>query len=193
MTIHSGDPFATPDAARDPVRRLRGRVGGTVSLWCSGEGVGRAGLTVSSYLLAPGDPPMVAALVHPDAELLDAIRDTGTAVVQLLTWPDRQLAEVFAGLMPAPGGPFATGEWEQTGWGPRLQRATSWAGVRFPGPGPDAGSGADPGADPGSIPAAVHGWPTLGWSVLVQGVIEHVEVGPDEQPLVHRRGRYVRP
>ena len=38
MTIHSGHPFPTPD---DPVRRLRGRLGGTVSLWTAGDDVER--------------------------------------------------------------------------------------------------------------------------------------------------------
>ena len=33
----------------------------------------------------------------------------------------------------------------------------------------------------------------VGWSLLLQGVVEHVEIGPDTEPLVHRRGRYVRP
>jgi hypothetical protein len=33
----------------------------------------------------------------------------------------------------------------------------------------------------------------VGWSVLAQAVVEHVELGEETQPLVHRRGRYVRP
>ena len=35
MTIHSEHPFLDPDA--DPVRRLRGRLGGAVTLWTSGR------------------------------------------------------------------------------------------------------------------------------------------------------------
>ena len=46
MTIHTEHPFDTPDEDRDQVRRLPGRVGGTVSLWTSGAGIERAGLTV---------------------------------------------------------------------------------------------------------------------------------------------------
>ena len=34
MTIHAEHPFPTPT---DPVRRFRGRVGGTVSLWTAGD------------------------------------------------------------------------------------------------------------------------------------------------------------
>ena len=52
MTIHTEHPFQDPDV--DPVRRLRGRLGGAVTLWTSGGasadrdagGAARAGLTV---------------------------------------------------------------------------------------------------------------------------------------------------
>ncbi|MGO4603995.1 flavin reductase family protein [Terrabacter sp. 2YAF2] len=171
MTIHSEHPFDTPEGDRDQVRRLRGRIGGTVSLWTSGEGVDRAGLTVSSYLVAPGEPGRVVGLVHPDADLLDQLVETGTAVIALLGARDQRLADAFAGTMPAPGGPFRLTEWVQTTWGPRAVAATTWMGVRL---------------DPGSR----H---DVGWSVLVEAEIEHVEVGVDEAPLVHRRGRYQRP
>ena len=30
-----------------------------------------------------------------------------------------------------------------------------------------------------------------GWSLLVEAAVEHVEVGTSEQPLLHRRGRYL--
>jgi hypothetical protein len=33
----------------------------------------------------------------------------------------------------------------------------------------------------------------VGWSLLVDTVIEHIDIGDESQPLVHRRGRYVRP
>ena len=174
MTIHSEHPFLTPGEGRDPVRRLRGRTGGTVSLWTAGEGRDRAGLTVSSYLIAAGEPARALALLHPDADLLDRLVDTGRAVIHLLQWRDRELAEVFAGLMPAPGGPFRAGQWDQTAWGPRLTGATTWAGVRLE-------------AEGVAAPREV------GWSTLVEVVVEHVEVGEDDSPLVHRRGRYERP
>ena len=48
VTIHPDHPFQSPPEQRDPVRRWRGRLGGTVSLWTSGVGTGptgRAGLT----------------------------------------------------------------------------------------------------------------------------------------------------
>ena len=35
--------------------------------------------------------------------------------------------------------------------------------------------------------------PVVGWSVLADGVIEHLEIGDETQALMHRRGRYHRP
>lgn len=174
MTIHSEHPFLTPDDERDPVRRLRGRIGSTVALLTAGEGIERAGLTVSSYLVATGDPARVVALVDPDSDLLERFEQTGVAVLQLLEWRHRDLAEAFAGLLPSPGGPFKRGEWDETAWGPRLVGAGAWAGLRLP---PDAGG------EPRRV----------GWSVLVEAVVERVEIGDERAPLVHRRGRYVAP
>lgn len=179
MTIHSGHPFDPDETDRDPIRRFRGRVGGAVSLWTAGEEMERAGLTVTSMLVAAGDPARVVVLLHPDADLLERIEETSAAVVSLLTWRHRELADVFAGRFPAPGGAFRMGEWEQTQWGPRLVSAPSWLGVRA-----DARSRRD-----------------VGWSVLLEAVIEHAEVGEDADdredtensgPLFHRRGRYLR-
>lgn len=169
MTIHSDHPFLEPESTRDPARRLRSRLGGVVSLWTSGTGGGRAGLTVSSMMVAAGEPARALALVDPDSDLADALEETGTAVVQLLQWEHHQLADVFAGLVPAPGGPFRQAEFADTEWGPRLADATTWAGVRL-----EAGT-------------------TVGWSELVTCVLEHVEVGDEPEPLVHRRGRYLPP
>ncbi len=169
MTIHSDHPFLEPEAERDQVRRLRGRLGGTVTLWTSGEGSSRQGLTVSSVMLANGEPAHALALVDPDSDFAMAFQDTGRAVVQLLEWSHRDLAEAFAGLAPAPGGVFTLGSWSQTDWGPRLEGTSAWAGVRL------------------------DGAREVGWSLLVDAIVEQVEVGDEHQPLVHRRGRYVRP
>jgi flavin reductase (DIM6/NTAB) family NADH-FMN oxidoreductase RutF len=169
VTIHSGHPFDAADGDRDPVRRLRGRVGATVSLWTAGSGIERAGLTVSSYLVATGAPGRVVGLLNADSDLLDQLAETGTAVVALLGRRDQRLADAFAGVMPAPGGPFRLTDWEQTEWGPRAQGAPTWMGVRLD-------------------PLTRH---EVGWSVLVEAIIEHVELGAEDAPLVHRRGRYV--
>jgi hypothetical protein len=92
-------------------------------------------------------------------------------VVQLLAWEHRDLAEAFAGLAPAPGGLFRLGSWEQTPRGPVQSGVTAWAGFSL----------------------ASDRFAEVGWSALVDGVLEHVELGEPVEPLVHRRGRYVRP
>jgi flavin reductase (DIM6/NTAB) family NADH-FMN oxidoreductase RutF len=162
MTIHSSNPFETEP---DPVRRFRGRLGGAVSLWTAGAGTGRAGLTVSSLMVANGEPGRVLGLLDPDADLLDVLEDTGLGVVQLLAWEDRALADVFGGVAPAPGGPFTLGSWEQTPHGPALLDR-SRAFVR--------------------LESAT----SVGWSTLVTATIEEIAMVPDHRPLEHRRGRY---
>ena len=60
MTIHDGHPFATPESERDPVRRLRGRLGGAVSLWTAGVGTGPSRPhRVVIPAVAPGEPAHV--------------------------------------------------------------------------------------------------------------------------------------
>jgi flavin reductase (DIM6/NTAB) family NADH-FMN oxidoreductase RutF len=171
VTIHSSHPFIPPESERDPARRLRGRVGGVVSLWTAAADGERAGLTVSSVMVAAGDPAHLLALVDPDSDLVETFLQSRVAVVQLLEWQHQRLADAFAGQFPAPGGPFRLDEWGETRWGPRLVGASTWAGVRL--------------AD-GELR-------TYGWSVLLDGIIESVEIGAEGSPLVHRRGRYLKP
>jgi flavin reductase (DIM6/NTAB) family NADH-FMN oxidoreductase RutF len=167
VTIHSQHPFREP--VPDPVRRLRGRLAGTVTLWTSGHGPRPAGLTVSSVMVAAGEPAYLVALLDPDSDLAAELEHSGAAVVQLLQWRHRQLAEVFAGLAPAPGGAFRQAEFTPTEWGPRLADAASWAGV------------------------VLREQKPVGWSALVTCEVVHVELGEEDEPLVHRRGRYLDP
>jgi flavin reductase (DIM6/NTAB) family NADH-FMN oxidoreductase RutF len=165
VTIHAEHPFSDPEP--DPVRRFRGRVGGTVSLWTSGEGGDRAGLTVTSFVVAAGEDARALALLDPDADLTERLLATGRAVVHLLGREHRDLAEMFAGTAPAPGGMFRQAEFVTTEWGPRLATAGTWGGVRL------------------------ESQQEVGWSMLVTTVLEHLEIGADDEPLQHRRGRYV--
>jgi flavin reductase (DIM6/NTAB) family NADH-FMN oxidoreductase RutF len=168
VTIHAEHPFREPEP--DPLRRFRGRVSGTVSLWTSGDEGDRAGLTVTSFLVAAGEDGRVLGVLDPDADLTARLLASQHAVVQLLTWDDRDLAEMFAGTAPAPGGMFRQAEFEATSWGPRLAGARTWAGVRL------------------------ESEQVVGWSTLVTTVIEHLEVEDDDEgePLRHHRGRYRR-
>ena len=162
MTISFTDPFATPEGGRSMVRRLRGRVAAAVTLWTAD----RAGLTVSSTVVADGDPGRVLGLIDDESDLWAAVEESGRFAIASLRPEHRQLADRFAGLMPAPGGPFATGEWHSTEYGPVPADAHTWAGCRLDQARP------------------------YGWALLVEGTIEHVALGTDDEPLVHYRGRY---
>lgn len=161
--IHSSDPFATPEREKSPIRRFRGRLAAPVTLWTA---PGPAGLTVSSTLVADGDPGRILGLIDDESDLWDAVRAAERFAVVPLTPADRQLGDRFAGLMPAPGGLFAAGEWAETPYGPVPAGATAWAGCRLAVSRP------------------------CGWSLLVEAVIETVEFGPAAAPLIHYRGDY---
>lgn len=162
--IHDTDPFATPEAARSPVRRLRGRLAAAVTLWTA---PGPAGLTVSSTLVADGEPGRVLGLVDDESQLWSAANAAGVFAVAPLRVAHRKLADVFAGLMPAPGGVFTGYEWTQTDFGPVPADVDTWVGCRL------------------------DGARELGWLLLVEATIVHVETGVDgRDPLVHYRGAY---
>ena len=119
-------------------------------------------------MVALGEPAQVLALLDPDSDLAGALEATGR----------RGRAAPGLGGPRAGGGVrrdragagrlFRQADFVDTEWGPRLARATTWAGVR--------------------LETATE----VGWSRLVTCAIEHVEVGEDHDPLGHRRGRFVR-
>lgn len=161
--IHAGDPFATPEQDKSAVRRLRGRLASAVTLWTA---PGPAGLTVSSMLVADGEPGRVFALIDEESDLWDAVEKAGVFAVTALTPADQQLADRFAGLMPAPGGLFAAGGWAETEYGPVPETAGTWAGCRLVGRRP------------------------AGWALLVEATVETVHIDAPLTPLIHFRGRY---
>ena len=164
MTIHSDHPFVPPEGERDPLRRLRGRLAAPVTIWTCGKEAQRRGLTMSSTLVAEGEPAHVLGLVDEDSDFWDAAPET--VVVNVLGAGHRYVADVFAGAAPAPGGAFTQGEWTESEWGPVLVGSAGWMGLRL---------------DPDTR--------EVGWRLLVEGVVEHVEIGVGD-PLVHLRGRY---
>jgi flavin reductase (DIM6/NTAB) family NADH-FMN oxidoreductase RutF len=155
------DPFATPEEEKSPVRRLRGRLASPVTLWTA---PGPAGLTVSSMLVADGEPGRVLGLIDAESDLWDAIEKSEMFAVAPLGPGERQLADRFAGLMPSPGGLFVEGTWQQTAYGP--VRDGLWAGCRLVGSRP------------------------CGWALLVEGLIETISTDAASAPLIHYRGRY---
>lgn len=172
MSIHSEHPFATAEADRSPLRRLRGRMPSPVSVWTAGTGRQRVGWTLSSFLIADGEPAQVIGVLDEDSDLATALTATaGEArfVVNLLGWSHRNLADVFAGVAPAPGGAFTLGTWLDTAWGPTLADAPGWLGARLIAPVDHAG-----------------------WGLLVRGEVEHVTLGPTSTDglLSYVRGRY---
>lgn len=170
MTIHTEHPFLPADGERDPVRRWRGRMPAPVSVWATHAEPRPVGWTVSSFLLADGEPAEVLGLVDSDSDFADALAESGRFVVNLLGWPHRGLAEVFAGLAPAPGGAFTVGSWSDSAWGPVLDDGAGWLGVSVPARPPER----------------------AGWGLLVRGVVEHVELAepPAAGVLGSFRGRY---
>jgi flavin reductase (DIM6/NTAB) family NADH-FMN oxidoreductase RutF len=168
VTIHASDPFATPENARSPLRRLRGRMPTKVSLWTAYGSDGRpAGLTVSSTVVAEGDPGVILGLVDEESDLYTAVLASGKVAVAVLRDGDDQLADRFAGLMPAPGGAFSEGRWEVTAYGPVRSGLLSWAGCTL--------AATEP----------------VGYAQLVRATVAEVHIGAaPPPPLVRYRGRY---
>ena len=165
MTIHSDHPFIPAEGDKDQLRRLRGRMPAPVTVWAAGAGSRRRGLTVSSVLLAAGEPDRVVGLIDPDSDFWESSPTKWT--VNVLGAEHRFLADAFAGTAPAPGGPFTLGEWSDSEWGPVLAGTAGRIGVRL-----DE-------SEPRSV----------GWSLLVEGIVESVTVETADA-LVHLRGRY---
>ncbi len=169
VTIHSEHPFSDPEGDRRPARRLRGRLPAPVTIWTSVYEGEQAGLTVSSLLVADGEPARLVCLLDGESALWPVLRDSGRAAVSVLGPDDRQLADVLAGVAPSPGGAFRTGEWTGTDWGPVVS-GRAWAGGRLVG-------------EPRPV----------GWPLLVELELEHTELsaGTGAGVLGYRRGRYL--
>jgi len=164
--VHYENPFATPAELRAPARRFRGRLAAPVTVWTSGSPDVPAGLTVSSILVAEGEPPLVIGLISPTSDLWDAIRDTARFVVHVLGEGNETVAERFAGLRPSPGGPFAGLRSEASDWGPVLLDFPDRALCSL-------GDAAE-----------------VGHHLLLRGSIDDLTMTDFDEPLVYFRGRY---
>jgi flavin reductase (DIM6/NTAB) family NADH-FMN oxidoreductase RutF len=139
----------------------------TVTLWTAhGRDHRPAGLTVSSTVVAEGTPGQVLGLVDDESDLYAAVLVSGRFAVCVLSEADRQLADQFAGLMPAPGGVFAQSGWDDTAYGP-VRPGDTWVGC------------------------TVETAERVGYGMLVRAVVDEVHLGDsDSTPLLRHRGRY---
>jgi len=165
--IHEGEhPFIPPEDERDPVRRLRGRLAAPVTIVTAGDAGNRAGLTVSSLMLAEGDPGSVHFLLGPTADVYDAMTRTDRLVVHVLAGESRTLSEVFAGRRPSPGGPFVGVTTTDSEWGPVIEEIEDRAYCS-------------------GVSVTEHGY-----SLLVSASIDQVAIADLTNPLLYFRGRY---
>ena len=164
--IHDEHPFHTPDDLRDPVRQLRGRLPAPVTIVTAGAGAARTGLTVSSLVVAEGDPGRVYFLLGPATDLYEVLHHTSRFVVHVLEERHRGLSDVFAGVRPSPGGLFVGVAVEDTEWGPVLSDVTTRAFCTY------------------------RGGVEESFSFLVSGTIDRVEIADLMDPLLYFRGSY---
>ena len=164
--IHDDDPFAVPVEERDPVRRFRGRIPAPVTVVTSGSGPGATGLTVSSLMVADGDPGTVEFLCGRNADLGDAIVATGGFVVHVLRRGDEALSDRFAGIRPSPGGLFAGLDVTPGRWGLVIVSLQTRAECRL-------------------LESR-----DAGWYLAITGSVEDLVLGDDRDPLLRYRGHY---
>lgn len=166
-SLHYGDPWSDPEEARDPVRRLRGRLPAGVTVWTAGASArgGWTGLTVSSMVLAQGTPARLAGLIGPDSDLAETLEATGAFVVHVLDDRHRRLAQHFAGVLPAAEADLAVAD---SPHGPVLAAVEDRLYCR------------------------VEERRPFGWSLLVAAAVEGTGVGPPAPGLAWHRGSFQR-
>jgi flavin reductase (DIM6/NTAB) family NADH-FMN oxidoreductase RutF len=166
IRIGNQHPFATPPERRDPARRLRGRLVAPVTVWTAGHRSTGAGLTVSSVLVAEGQPARLLGLIDPTSAFWEAMQEARAFVVHVLAAGDQALAERFSEIRPSVHGPFDRLEVAESPWGPVLGGRRPRAACRLT----------------GSTP--------VGHAELVEGVIEELELPDLADPLAYLHGSY---
>jgi flavin reductase (DIM6/NTAB) family NADH-FMN oxidoreductase RutF len=165
------NPWADPPSERDPVRQVRARLPAPVTVWTAGSGDGWTGLTVSSLMLAQGQPGQLLGLIGPDTDLAELVAHRGMFVVHLLAdrAEHRRLAQHFAGTLSADPDLLQV---DNSDHGPRLRSAPDQLACRLSGRRP------------------------CGWSELVEAAIEDVRWGttppPSRPGLLWYRGGFRR-
>jgi 3-hydroxy-9,10-secoandrosta-1,3,5(10)-triene-9,17-dione monooxygenase reductase component len=159
-------PFAVPPERRDPARRLRGRLVAPVTVWTAGQPPDGAGLTVSSVLVAGGQPARLLGLIDPTSALWQAMQESRAFVVHVLAVGDRPLADRFSDIRPPIRGAFDRLEVVESRWGPVLGGRRPRVACRLA----------------GSVP--------VGHAELVEGLIEQLELPDLEDPLAYLHGSF---
>jgi flavin reductase (DIM6/NTAB) family NADH-FMN oxidoreductase RutF len=167
--IHDENPFLDPEDQRHPIRRFRGRLSAPVTIVTSGAPDDHTGLTVSSLMVAEGEPPRVHFLLGDQSYLWDRIRQYRTFTVHVLEHQNRKLSSRFAGIDPSPGGPFKGIDIEASDFGPIITDIQTRAQCRF-----ETHREGD------------------GAYVTVDGIIEDVTLSDLTDPLQWFRGSYRR-
>ena len=162
MTVHNEHPFLPPPEARDRVRQLRGRLAAPVTIVTAGED----GMTASAVLVVEGDPPRLVVTINELADFREAAEQTRRFVLHVAGQDHRHLSDRFAEIAPSPGGLFHGLTTIDTEWGPRISGFETWAGC------------------------TLETTFTVGYQLLLVGMIEHLEVGELDDPLIYFRGRY---
>jgi 3-hydroxy-9,10-secoandrosta-1,3,5(10)-triene-9,17-dione monooxygenase reductase component len=137
-----------------------------VTVWTAGRLPGGAGLTVSSVLVAEGQPARLLGLIDPTSAFWEAMQTTGAFVVCVLGVGDRTLAERFSEVRPPIRDPFERLEVAGSPWGPVLAGSRPQAACRLV----------------GSVP--------VGHGELVEGRVEQLELPDLADPLAYLHGRY---
>jgi flavin reductase (DIM6/NTAB) family NADH-FMN oxidoreductase RutF len=137
-----------------------------VTVVTAGQPGNQAALTVSSLMVAEGEPSSVIALIGTNTDLWEAIEASRRFIVHILGSSRREDADAFAGIRPRPGGVFAGVAVEHSDWGPVL---TDSANRVFC-----------------SLASSIE----LPFHHLVEGEIEKVEVSDLDDPAIYFRGDY---
>jgi 3-hydroxy-9,10-secoandrosta-1,3,5(10)-triene-9,17-dione monooxygenase reductase component len=162
--IHDNNPFLGSDF--NQTRRFRARLARAVTIVTAGVGSSATGLTVSSLLIIEGEPSIAHVVVGPNTDLWETIAESGRFVIHVARSPHRHLSDDFAGMRPAPGGPFAGVAWSDSEWGPILTDL------------------------PDRAFCSMTSMDEEGWSGLVTAVVDQLEITDLSDPLIHFRGTY---
>jgi flavin reductase (DIM6/NTAB) family NADH-FMN oxidoreductase RutF len=139
-----------------------------VTVITAGGPESRTGLTISSLVVAEGEPSRIFFLCGTATDLWPAIEGSGGFVVHVLEESHREISDRFAGIRPSPSGLFVGLEPLDTEWGPVIPSIGTRAFCSFT----------------GHTETSIY--------ALVDGVVDRVDLSEITHPLQYFRGRYLR-